>query len=117
MLEYDYRQAKTRKTVQKTVDHRTMIDVKGWKANGNRISTDKVLKARFVFMDPEDKHKADTPVAEPPQKKNTGNKPIKKADLPAQTPSKDSGFKVGTTIELDIPSQKEQEDQLGLFDG
>ncbi len=116
MLEYDYRQAKTRKTAQKTVDHKTMIDVKGWKANGNRISTDKVLKARFVLVDPEDKHKADTPVAEPPQKKNTANKPLEKADLPAQTPSKDSGFKVGTTIELDVPSQKEQEDQLGLFD-
>ena len=115
MLEYQYRPAKSRKTAQMTVDHKTMIDVKGWKANGNRISTDKVLKARFVLVDPEDKHKA-VAAASQLQEKTTVKKPLKPATSPTKTGEKDSGFQVGSTIELDVPSQKEQEDQLGLFE-
>jgi topoisomerase-4 subunit A len=116
MLEYHYRPAKSRKTAQKTVDHKTMIDVKGWKANGNRISTDRVLKARFVLVDPEDKHKAVAAAAPQLQEKTTVKKPLEPATSPTKTGEKDSGFQVGSTIELDVPSQKEQEDQLGLFE-
>ncbi len=102
MLEFDYRPEKSRKIVQKSMDHKSMIDIKGWKANGNRMSNNKVLKARFVLVDPEDKQKLDAPAAPQLQQKST-------------TPAKDSGFNVGSTIELDVPSQKKQKDQLGLF--
>jgi len=102
MLEFDYRPEKSRKIVQKIVDHKSMIDVKGWKANGNRMSNNKVLKAMFVLVDPEDKQKLDAPAAPQLQQKST-------------TPAKDSGFNVGSTIEFDVPSQKKQKDQLGLF--
>ena len=37
---------------------------------------------------------------------------VKKEDQPTQ---EDPGFQVGSTIELDVPSQKDQDDQLGLF--
>ena len=102
MLEFDYRGEKSRKIVQKIVDHKSMIDVKGWKANGNRMPNNKVLKARFVLADPEDKQKLDAPAVPQLQQKST-------------TPAKDSGLNVRSTIELDVPSQKKQKDQLGLF--
>ena len=113
MLELDCRMPKTRKTAQKTLDPNSLIDVKGWKANGNRISTEKVIKARFLTADPEPKLKKDTTSSPKPQESDASDKKTKK---PTKSAIKDSGFQVGSTIELDIPSKKDPDDQLGLFE-
>ena len=47
-LEYDYRPAKSRKKAKKQIDPSSVVEVKGWKANGNRLSPHKVLAARFL---------------------------------------------------------------------
>ncbi len=116
MLEFDYRPEKSRKTEQKMVDPKTIIEVKGWKANGNRISIDRVIKARFVPLNPEEKQKEGMTAAELPEKKNTESTSLEEPGTSMEPPAKSSTFDVGSTIELDVPSQDEQEDQLGLFE-
>ena len=122
VLEFDFRPAKTRKSLQTQVDPKTHIDVKGWKANGNRLSPHKVLKAKFHLVNAESKKGAisseTTTKAKP---KPTGTKVIPKPESEAETRKEkskpvDPGFQVGSTIELEVPTTKEQEDQLGLFE-
>jgi topoisomerase-4 subunit A len=136
MLEYDFRAAKSRKTSKKVVDPRTLIDIKGWKANGNKLSSQKVLKARFIpastdsgTLQNEEKLKDEKDVKKVSADEVTSEQ--KQTDSPQQAstqknvkqpasrkkPSKpsDTGFQVGSTVELDVPSSKTQEDQLGLF--
>jgi hypothetical protein len=49
----------------------------------------------------------DTPTAPKPKAK-------KKPEIKARP--KETGFQVGSTVELDVPSHKEVDDQLGLFE-
>jgi len=144
MLSYDYRPDKSRKTANKLEDPKELIDVKGWKANGNKLSPHKVVKANFVNLDDEKStgqvdddqpsesnktnenasassktsSKGKSKVASGDRGKSTTTKPEKNEKKnPAendQTPASDSGFQVGSTIEFDVTPPKD--DQLGLFE-
>mgnify|MGYP001823008998 CR=1 FL=1 len=103
MLEYHYRPAKTRKKALKQIDPKSVVEVKGWKANGNRLSPHKVLDARFSS-------ETSKPPLPKPEKTDPPSKPVT-----AETES-NTGFQVGSTIEFDVSSGKEQRDQLGLFE-
>ena len=74
----------------------SLIDVKGWKAQGNKLTNDKVLKIKLLEVDPEEEQRL-------------------KAEQDAK--STDGNLDVGTSINLDIKPKDEDDDkdQLGLF--
>src|SRR5690606_17372901 len=66
------------------------IDVRGWKALGNKISTNKVASVKWLANEDPDEDKSSR--------------------------SGDKGFKPGTTVNLDIKKKKDKsDDQLDLF--
>ncbi|GJM30451.1 MAG: DNA topoisomerase IV subunit A [Cyclobacteriaceae bacterium] len=111
MLEYDYRQGKSRKSVQKVEDPKQIIEVKGWKANGNRFSPHKVIKASFVDSGSKTTAPKETSANQPVKQESTGEV---KSPENKHMQSTDTGFQVGSTIEFDVNSPGE--DQLGLFE-
>ena len=124
VVEYDFRREKSRKTEQKQESSNQLIDVKGRKANGNRLSKHKILKARFTNSDRADKKAESSSNGEgkdssnqekehPPPKPKPSPKP--RAKKSSSTKKQDPGFQVGTTIELEVNSTKTK-DQLGLFE-
>ncbi len=113
MLEYQYRAAKTRKKAAKQVDPRSIVEVKGWKANGNRLSSHKVLSAKFLSTSTAKQTPAAT---NPPSNIKSEVKTKTKSKTSGAKVKAEDGFQVGSTIELDVPTEKEQKDQLGLFE-
>jgi topoisomerase-4 subunit A len=117
MLEYYYRPEKTRKKALKQIDPKSIVEVKGWKANGNRLSPHKVLDARFsseTSRPPLPKPEKTDPPQKPKPETNSA-RPIASKPVTPENES-NAGFQVGSTIEFDVPSSKEQRDQLGLFE-
>lgn len=76
----------------------SLIDVKGWKAQGNKLTNDKVFKVQLLDPDPELEAKM-------------------KAELEPESLSEEDSdnLDVGTSIDLDVNSSDEDKDQLGLF--
>jgi topoisomerase-4 subunit A len=111
LLEYDYRPAKSRKSLQKVEDPMQIVEVKGWKANGNRLSPHRVLKAQFVQLESKKITLEKKSVEKPSNLKQTRHEPAleKTEEEPA-----DTGFQVGSTIEFEVSPPKK--DQLGLFE-
>ena len=122
--------AKSRKKVQKQVDPKSVIEVKGWKALGNRLSPHKVLSAKFLTDSQElveqtgtDKTGEEKPDKGKPSSSEKSSKQPKSGNGSTQSKTDDSrsdeegaGFGVGSTVEFDVPSPKQQKDQLGLFE-
>lgn len=89
-IEVHYKKGKEAATA--TFDFDMLIDVKGWKAIGNKLPQDNIKKVKLLAKKAED-------------------------DVEAQIKEKgegENGFDPGTTVDLEI-KKKDDEDQLGLF--
>jgi len=122
ILEYEHKPEKSRQKITKQVDPKSIIEIKGWKANGNRLSPHKVLSARFLddfTEDVLDSESDDSMHAVPgtevwPGPVDPPLPPVKHEDVKTHEET-GSSFQVGSTIELEVTSPKKP-DQLGLFE-
>lgn len=86
------------KTVEKKlVDLDMVIDVKGWKAQGNRLAVEKVRSIKLVEQEQEEEEDA----------------AAEQDPTPSQEATDKQAYAAGTTIELDVNDQ--DDDQLDLF--
>lgn len=76
-----------------------LIDVKGWKAIGNKLSSHEVISLALLDSEPE------TP--ESSVQKSTDDSNALDAN--------DESIEVGTTVEFKVKKEEEDKDQLGLF--
>lgn len=76
-----------------------LIDVKGWKAIGNKLSSHQVISLSLLENEPE------TPESSAQQSTDDSNA----SDV------NDESIEVGTTVELKVKKEEEDKDQLGLF--
>ena len=98
-----------------------LIEVKGWKAMGNRLTSDKVLKVKLMDPLPE----VDEEDEEPEEVDDLNGESEKKDDTkPSSEGSEkkggatDKGLNVGDSIDLDVKPKKgddDSKDQLNLF--
>ncbi len=93
--------AKEGKKIHENVNLAELIEVKGWKAIGNKFSTDKILK----IIDKNAESSGDQPAAKA-QKQATAESP------PADV--KKEAYEVGDTIDLDLKNDKDS-NQLDIF--
>ena len=122
ILKIQFKREKSRKTEETELNSNDLIEVKGWKATGNKFTKHRVVSASFAGVD-KAKSKArpspKTAAVATTQPKSSATKSDKQAKSPSKDPDnsepKDDGYQVGTTIDLDVGSDKEQ-DQLGLFE-
>lgn len=112
-----------------------LIEVKGWKANGNRLTTDQVVKIKLIEpkevpveksekVDQEpietEKGKVEEVKEEKPKKEITPpvQKEKKTPDLKSSKGKKEDDLNIGDTVDFDVPPKKDSgdgEEQLGLF--
>jgi topoisomerase-4 subunit A len=102
-----------------TVDVESIIDVKGWKATGNKLSQYKVKKIKIIHNVQEERQTRSAVKGQPDTGKEKASDPElfnlpKKPKTPLKTkkespkkpvsgePKKDDGFDIGTTIEFDF---------------
>lgn len=76
-----------------------LIDVKGWKAIGNKLSSHEVVSLTLI----DDKPKEDVKTSDK-DPKNTSDKS-----------EDDENLEIGSTVELKVKKEEEDKDQLGLF--
>lgn len=74
-----------------------LIDVKGWKAIGNRLSSHEVVSLSLIESQPE------------PKSEN------KSAESEAENDDVDDDLEIGSTVELKVKKDEDGKDQLGLF--
>jgi len=106
------------------INLREFIDVKGWKALGNKLTADNLLAAKLV-SDEQNEH--DTPEAtqstEELELEDSANLEAITTDEPMaedEPAATDVGVDIGTTIEFDVKKEREQKggeppQQLNLF--
>jgi len=104
-----------------------LIEVKGWKSIGNKLSFDKIVKIKLLNEEkPEKTHKTTSQRKQKPKvngyavadtTKKIKPEPAKTVpEKPVTAENETDGFEVGSTIELEVrKSTKPQDDQLGLF--
>ena len=144
VINYSYKKAKAKERSQADLNLNDFIDVKGWKAIGNKLSSDKVYTVKLK-EEIADESEVEEVVEDKSQKIEEAKieesivkdsieeeretdepKPKKKEEKPkaTETPSKeteesgpkeDKSIGAGTTIDLDVKPSKEGDDQLGLF--
>lgn len=85
VIKYSYKEGGQKEEV--TLDLAEFIDVKGWRAIGNKLGEYKLLSSKVI-----------QPVAPP----KVEEAPKKDAPTSDETPTDDDGFKPGDTIELDF---------------
>jgi topoisomerase IV subunit A len=73
-----------------------LIDVKGWKAIGNKLSSHQILEINLIQAEP----------------KNTEEETISNE---GDSPESDDDLEIGSTIEFKIKKEDEDKDQLDLF--
>jgi topoisomerase-4 subunit A len=73
-----------------------LIDVKGWKAIGNKLSSHQILEINLIQAEP----------------KNTKEETISNE---GESPESDDDLEIGSTIEFKIKKEDEDKDQLDLF--
>lgn len=73
-----------------------LIDVKGWKAIGNKLSSHQILEINLIQSEP----------------KNTEEETISDE---GDSPETEDDLEIGSTIEFKIKKEDEDKDQLGLF--
>ncbi|MBW3468056.1 DNA gyrase/topoisomerase IV subunit A [Arthrospiribacter ruber] len=76
-----------------------LIDVKGWKAIGNKLSSHEVISLALLDSEPE------TPESSVQQSTDDSN----------ALDANDESIEVGTTVEFKVKKEEEDKDQLGLF--
>lgn len=88
------------------------IDVKGWKAMGNKVSANKISDIELLSS-PVEQTETPAKVAEEKPDREKKEKEVKQSE----PNDKAKGIATGTTIELDVKKKKSKtdEDQLGLF--
>jgi len=136
-LKIQFKREKSRKTEEAEFVSNDLIEVKGWKATGNKFTKHRVVSAAFLGPDgveevakppqsstppaPQPAKDTDVKSAEEPDKPSKkvaskqSQKPKSKAKDQGEASDKGDGYQVGTTIDLDVSSDGEQ-DQLGLFE-
>jgi topoisomerase-4 subunit A len=102
---------KNNKGVQETVisDLDMLIDVKGWKALGNRLSSQQVQKVTLLGKNEADDAVQDD-ISEETSSVSQEQNITEKPEVQKEAPQK---FDVGTTIDLDV--KKNDDGQMGLF--
>lgn len=110
IVEYVYTKPKSRERKTTEVQLDEFIDVKGWKAIGNKLSSDNIKKVTLKIL--EESAKEEKPDSEEKElsletkpKKEDSSPAKKKSEKPAEDSSKkedDQSFGVGSTIELDF---------------
>lgn len=101
------------KSTEKVVtDLDMMIDVKGWKAQGNKLSQHKVKKVTLIEQ--EEKPKEPKKKEEEPAEDSGQDSPATDKAASAEKPAPKEGFAAGTTIDL-MGDDDDDEDQLDLF--
>lgn len=91
-LEYSNAKGVKEKTI---LELEELIDIKGWKALGNKLSPHKVESIKLIEKDPPESSEPEFPLPEPPT---------------LSTP--ESGFDVGSTIDLEIKKNDDGQTQL-----
>ena len=91
---------KGNKKEQTTLDLDDFIDVKGWKALGNKLPFEKIKSARF-FQSSEGKSKVEKTKPRVEEKK--------------EAPGTDDTFDVGSTVNFNLEENNDEKDQLDLF--
>jgi topoisomerase IV subunit A len=71
-----------------------LIDVKGWKAIGNKLSSHQIIEINLIQAEPKK-----------PEEEATG----------ADSPETDEDLEIGSTVEFKVKKDEEDKDQLGLF--
>jgi topoisomerase-4 subunit A len=111
-IEVDLVRGKGKEKVTEVINLEDVIDVKGWKALGNRLSQFKVTKVRPVeepaetgLESDEDEPSASETRESSPPKKKSGGPEGEQADLFAQSPVKKDGTK-----SKDVPKGKEKKE-------
>ena len=140
IISYTYKKGKSKERSTAEINLQEFIDVKGWKAIGNKLSADKVytvkLKEEIVPEVEERKEKEEdkTEIKTTPEApketsksdKKKGKEEVEKVTEKTETEAKptkvdekkekDESLDAGTTIELDVkPTKPKGDDQLGLF--
>jgi len=87
---------KGREQEEQEYDLDMLIDVKGWKAIGNKLSSHQILEINLIQAEP----------------KNTEEETISNE---GDSPDPDDDLEIGTTIEFKIKKEDEDKDQLDLF--
>ncbi|MDQ3536833.1 MAG: DNA gyrase/topoisomerase IV subunit A [Bacteroidota bacterium] len=94
-VEIEYTKTGSKEKEVSVYDFDMLIDVKGWKAMGNKLSNQKITKVKILAVKPADDIETDLEE--------------EKADEETKT------FEAGTTVSLDIKKKNNTEEQLGLF--
>jgi topoisomerase-4 subunit A len=94
-VEIEYTKTGSKEKEVSVYDFDMLIDVKGWKAMGNKLSNQKITKVKILAVKPADDKETDLEE--------------EKADEETKT------FEAGTTVSLDIKKKNNTEEQLGLF--
>ncbi len=94
-VEIEYTKTGSKEKEVSVYDFDMLIDVKGWKAMGNKLSNQKITKVKILAVKPADDIETDLEE--------------EKADEETKT------FEAGTTVSLDVKKKNNTEEQLGLF--
>ena len=104
------------------IDLAAFIDVKGWKAIGNKLTNEKVLSIDLLEEEPiEDKKQEKEEIEDKPEKveakkeEKEEKKEEEKKSKPTDKGTEDKNVDIGSTIDLDVKKKKDKDDQLGLF--
>lgn len=101
-----------------------MIDIKGWKAQGNKFPLDKITKMETISQEISDEQEIlaeESPTKTDAEEKVKDKKEEpKKSEEPATNSEKESDsdnetFQSGTSVELDIKPKPDDNNQLGMF--
>ncbi len=106
-VEVAYKVRANNKSLEGKINLSEFVDVKGWKAIGNKLSDRKLIKVTQIDAPVQtemfDEPDVDTPT--PPKKKSPAKKKTvtkKKSTAKKKTPAKKSGLKPGDSIEFDV---------------
>ncbi len=125
-VNYKKKGEKTKSTA--TYDLSELIDVKGWKSQGNRFPVQSITSMQVLDL-PEDESSEDAApqqsAAAPEDQSADFIRQLKdeikhevESETNHETPAKENGLNVGTSINLDIKKKDDDDskDQLGLFE-
>lgn len=120
VFEITYRKKGAKENEVDTVEFEEFIDVKGWKAVGNKLNYPDIKKLEWKVVESADEETGGdgAETAEGPKKDKNGpdiSETIQK--LKEEFSKEDSNLDVGSTIEFKVnkPKKDEDEDQLDLF--
>ncbi|MDQ3396125.1 MAG: DNA gyrase/topoisomerase IV subunit A, partial [Bacteroidota bacterium] len=95
-VEIEYGKAGTKEKETSVYDFDMLIDVKGWKAMGNKLPNQKISKVKLLAVKPSDDVET-------------------KIETEKVYDESITSFEPGSTISLDIKKKNGSDDQLGLF--